>query len=504
MMCENVVKDQKLLTLTHISIFFLTLFAVYMIAGIPFFPEEGKEVMAMEKRPVVRYTPDTPIRTLESHLGETPVMSDVITGKHVEREIKEYHLANGDRFVQQHITCLTDLSEYHPIAAMLPFEGEGILRYYDDDREQWTELSMEEGVYPVETYFLDSDGQHMILVPPQAYEQRENQMLESFPRRNGSMELRRTEDGWLVLFLLTDAPQGTCYESMYLTSDEPLIDWGEAEERWNKYDFTGDHRWTMDGYYYTTPSTYIPTGANYYHRLVSAYLTVDLSEETGRGADDLALVMLDTMCELQNDLGFFPTHGCSQWLQDDYQIGAGFYDTRFNSDLVQALIREYKESGVTRFRDAALTYGEFYRAMAEEQHYTVEGQGWLVWDYWDPEGNLPNHCSLNHQLAEILVLLELYDLSGDTEYEALAHTMLKGILSLGYDWIRYDNNLHYAYLADGSMGMEDYPYLTYNDLFLMREALDDRYGTHDPMLDTLMEFKRYWMNYHGVRDYMTE
>ena len=128
-------------------------------------------------------------------------------------------------------------------------------------------------------------------------------------------------------------------------------------------------------------------------------------------------------------------------------------------------------------------------------------EAWLIWDYDYRNGCLANHCSLNHQIAEILVLYRLFDLTGYEGYETLAQRMLNGILAVGEDWILPDQDLAYAYLSDGSMGMQDYPYLTYNDLFDLRAALDARYGSHEPMLDRLMSAKMSWMEQKGVTGY---
>ena len=159
---------------------------------------------------------------------------------------------------------------------------------------------------------------------------------------------------------------------------------------------------------------------------------------------------------------------------------------------------------IPEFADAAMRYGQYYESMAKTNHYTVSYQGqeaWLVWDYTHPKGCRPNHCSLNHQIAEILVLFQLYDRTGYEGYQDLALLLLNGILAIGTDWILDNQDLAYAYLPDGSLGMQDYPYLTYNDLFDLCQTLDLRYGSHDPLLDALMSAKRQWMDQNNVEGY---
>ncbi|XOS93740.1 hypothetical protein ACLMAB_10050 [Brevibacillus laterosporus] len=57
-----------------------------------------------------------------------------------------------------------------------------------------------------------------------------------------------------------------------------------------------------------------------------------------------------------------------------------------------------------------------------------------------------------------------------------------------------DSNLHYAYMPDGTMGLKDYPYLTYNDLVVVQRVLLIIQGWEDPDLAYLMQMKNNgWM-----------
>jgi len=118
--------------------------------------------------------------------------------------------------------------------------------------------------------------------------------------------------------------------------------------------------------------------------------------------------------------------------------------------------------------------------------------GILVEDYSHPDGNLPTHISLNHQLAEILFLYETRD---PTAIET-AEQMLRGIEDTVQYWIRADKNLHYACYPNGTFGGVDYPYLTYNDLL----ALNTYLGGNES-LERLMEAKRMWMDKNNITEY---
>ena len=420
-------------------------------------------------------------------------------------ERRVYVLPNGDLFYQVRLSFADNTQVEEVTTDVLFFPTETLVRRYDRDSQEWFASPLGPGQIRCGQYHVQYAGGSGLLVGPQTYRQQENQMLEYLPEQDGWFRSSSTDGGW-QLELCTPVTPGAQAEYMYLLSLETLIDWEDPATQilWAAYDFTEENRWCYQGYYYDTPDTYIPSGDQYFHRLPAAYIPAQCGDQEGRACYDLALVMLHVMLELQNDQGFFPTMAGSQWLLEDYGIQAGFYDTRFNSDLVEALLHMDAKHNIPEFADGAIRYGQYYETMAETHHYTLDYQGqeaWLVWDYTHPKGCQPNHCSLNHQIAEILVLFQLYDRTGYEAYEDLALLLLNGILAIGTDWILDDNDLAYAYLPDGSRGMQDYPYLTYNDLFDLCQVLDQRYGSHDPLLDTLMEAKRNWMDRNGVEGY---
>lgn len=63
--------------------------------------------------------------------------------------------------------------------------------------------------------------------------------------------------------------------------------------------------------------------------------------------------MLHVMLELQNARGYFPTRAGSEWLLNDYEISANFYDTRFSTDMAAGLLSAYQAYGIDAFWEAA-------------------------------------------------------------------------------------------------------------------------------------------------------
>jgi hypothetical protein len=79
--------------------------------------------------------------------------------------------------------------------------------------------------------------------------------------------------------------------------------------------------------------------------------------------------------------------------------------------------------------------------------------------------------------------------------------MINGVKITRDRWIMPDGNLEYAYMPDGSMGLVDYDYLTYNDLLNVQEDLVRIKGQGDQDLQILMESKRLWMDRNNVSGY---
>lgn len=254
-----------------------------------------------------------------------------------------------------------------------------------------------------------------------------------------------------------------------------------------------DNRMTIDGYYYRTPADYIPSGDGYFFLNPAAYIAGKLARNTDNpDAHNLSAAMLDIQRSHYNNYGFVPTYPTSSWLSTDYSVAPGFYDTRFNTELADALLTLGRAEGVQSFVDDALRYAAFLNNHALTRSTDDGAGGIFVDDYWHPDGCERTHSSLNHQLAEALFLIK----TENADYTETAYRMIHAVESSANDWIKPDGDLHYARYPDGSFGGADYPYLTYNDLL----ALDGWLGG-SPSLERLMDSKRGWMDAKGITDY---
>lgn len=257
--------------------------------------------------------------------------------------------------------------------------------------------------------------------------------------------------------------------------------------------FGADNRMTIDGYYYRTPADYTPSGDGYFFLNPAAYIAGKLARNTDHpDAHYLAAAMLDIQRSHYNDYGFVPTYSTSNWLSTDYSVAPGFYDTRFNTELADALLTLGRAEGVQSFVDDALRYAAFLNNHALTRSTDDGAGGIFVDDYWHPDGCERTHSSLNHQLSEALFLIK----TENADYTETAYRMIHAVESSACDWIKPDGDLHYARYPDGSFGGADYPYLTYNDLLAL-----DRWLGGSPSLERLMDSKRGWMDAKGITGY---
>ncbi len=413
-----------------------------------------------------------------------------------------YNLSNGDRVVFGRMSAGEKDSAYHMVHSDILNSREGTIWYYDFETSFWKSAPLAEMELGTTCVYIDGEAQDYFIYVPIGYQVLENNSL----RENGSKGyLSVTKEGghWRLRIYGSFLQAGTIcdYSIVRSSGDEQLLNTADENvmKLWSSYCHNGDGRWCYDGYYFPAADTYVPTGNGCLYRCVAAYFakSMEWQAESSRCAADLSVAILDTIALQQNEEGYFPTMSGSTWLQADYGIGPGFYDTRFNSDLL--LIYEHFISRTGGFQQVVSRYFDFYLDFAEQHHYETENGGYLVWDYND--ATQPVHCSLNHQLAEMLILYRFATLLDRPELEEMADRMLLGIEDTCEGWIMENGNLHYCYMDGGVFGKDDYPYLTYNDLYNMQQEFEKMGRGRNEALDRLMEAKLSWMQANGVTGY---
>lgn len=414
-----------------------------------------------------------------------------------------YRFPNGDLYYQEEAVAATGGSR------LAVKSRQCRLRYYDMEEEAWVLMDPDRDWREAQdlqtTVFLSFDNCEMMLCPPMAYRQGENDTLRWQPEEDGAVSVVRvSDDEWEVRAEWPrQAGEETTLYWWTLLSEENLIDWNDPvmKKIWPGLQLTGDTRWCGDGCYNPVPEEYIPNGGDHYFRNPASYIPVKfILVGDCRAADELGVAMLDIIRGNYNEAGFIPMTVQCSWLQEDYGIGAGYFDTRWNTDVAGAFLSAGKRLGIPAFTDTAMRYAAFLGSHVQKNSFNLKGHvksQLMVADYSDSRGNGVNYASLNHQLAELLFLYQ----TGEQEYMEQARRMLEGVKSVGGDWIKSDGNLQYAVLPDGSFTGQDYPYLTYNDLYAVQEWLQDHYGERDPVLDDLMDAKRGWMEKNDISGY---
>lgn len=392
-------------------------------------------------------------------------------------------------------------------------EGEGTVRSYDAGSGKWTVAALSEGILPYGMYFIstgssDDSVSESIFITPQTYEARENGMIEFMSDRSGSLTVSKQDGRYFITVSAPTLKNGMFCDFTALCSEAALVDWNNADnvKKWENYRFTDDNRWCYDGYYYKTPSNYVPSGNGYFYKLPAAHITGKMAKNKDDAASRaFALTMLDVMRDRYTENGYIPSENGSRWLKSEYNIDAGYYDTRFNTDIALAMLNAGENFGAPELIEQAEKYGKFLLSHAANKHYTFGSgayEGWLVDDYWHENGKSKRtHVSLNHHTAEAVFLYRLADASGDEKYAKTAEKMVRGIEYTADKWIMPDGNLYYSYGSDGNMITGDYPYLTYNDLLELQKLYTKRYGAENSAIAKLMTSKLAWMNKNGVTEY---
>lgn len=440
---------------------------------------------------------------LASNSGEISVSDRTFESGILRMRQKTYEFPNGDncRYIR-----FETLSGAQTVRFTEQYAGKsGTYRYYDPVNGNWV-VMMLQGRLPRATVYITIDGADMVLCPPLAYRSVEDGTILAMAENDGCVTVERK--GGCFVFEYEIPLQDAIYADMFrLTSPEQLIDWQNEvmQSIWKGYDLTHDNRFCMDGYYYVTPENYLPSGKDYYWRNPSAYISCKFITTGGsRAAEDLGISMLDMLSQNINKAGYFDSLPVSLWLNKDYDIRGGFFDTRFNCDIFEAYLIAYQKFGIPEFLKYAVDFGGFFASHAENSHFSFvryDFEGWLVEDYAHPEGNKPSHVSLNHQVREIILLYRLSEATNEKGWADLAFRLLEGIRFTADDWIREDSNLNYAHLPDGSYGLADYPYLTYNDLYDLRRVLRAQTGKNDEYIQRLMDAKQLWMDKNGITGY---
>ena len=420
--------------------------------------------------------------------------------------VKEVQFPNGDLYWMKQYEFKSNINR--PLTGQFEIPGKGGTFKYvavEEGQRVWKTIPLQ-GKLPLVAGFVDTTEAHWYISYPTNFIT--NDQFSTLTEVEGAIpvEVTEREEGYTLIYSLQQIA-GTVGEMWATESAEELVPWSEnpnMEPVWSLLDMSREGKWSWNGMHVKTPSTYQPTGSLVYYRFPDNFIARSFVRTGGsRIAENLGWVMLDQAIENQNEQGYWPTGPKSLWLWKDYRIGPHFFDTRFNTDFARLLLDGYAKYGDERFLESSLRYAKWLMNHANTRGYFMRQEeeiGVLVSDYAHPNVHKKTHVSLNHQLSEINYFFDLYRLTHQPYYQTYAKNMLNGIKWTREKWLKKNGDLEYGLLNGVGMG-QDYPYLTYNDLWETQKILEEIYGSRDADLDFLMQVKKKWMDLNNISGY---
>lgn len=467
-------------------------------------PAEPADEPAQTQTPAAPVSLRTPDRTIASKHYSADIYHQTIRKYQASIESTTYEFTDG-----------TLVRAYRAAGAggMCTFldrmvAGSGTVHYYSGSLGRWAEAPLDASEYSCPVIVIEMDsGETYFIALSRTFTPHENGTLEYLPAYDGHLRVTRTKGGFRLQAEGYGLTPGNVADCMILELPQKL-DWSldNCAIAWTRFVQNGDSQWCYDGYYRKTAYNYIPTGDDYYYRCAASYTIRGFVSRAPmcKEAAALSIVTLDIMAQQQNSYGYWATGPGSEWLRGDYGISPGFYDTRFNTDLLEIYITASRKFGMGLFDETMTRYVGFFNQIAASSHITTENDGWLVPDYWCPGEFTTPHTSLNHQAAECLALYHAADVLKRDDLRELADRMLLAIEDTGAGWVMPNHNLYYSILPDGTYLTGDYPYLTYNDLYALRKYLTGFGKEPNETLTMLMDEKLLWMRANGVSGYKTD
>lgn len=348
--------------------------------------------------------------------------------------------------------------------------------------------------------YIDSDSLNCFFSYAGVYERKPYRIREELYDKAAGVSV--TQKG--IVVALPSGGTGSFTEQWGLISKEKLVDWGDkpSVDAIRIADMNRVRKWGGDGQYYALPVGYSPYSAAGFYRnsanhIGNKFITGGCK---GRMFEDYGFVTADTLVRTQNDDGFWATSPLSDWLYKDYKIGAGFFDTRWDTEAALSLLRAYRKYGEPAALEAACKFADFYCGFTSEHSYKTENEGILVYDYgFAPIPGIKTHVSLNHLLNEMNFLLEMHITTENKTYADTAGKILKGIRDTSSSWKNpASGDLYYAYMGEGKYGLTDYPTLTLNDLKYSRSLIKQVFGTEDAAIAKLMAIKEKYLTAHQI------
>lgn len=390
----------------------------------------------------------------------------------------------GNRFELTDFARRDQVHEHHPVSGVDPTTYPiGLLNTFHFDALRWSVMIGRQYVSR-ELVHRYGDG-------------RESRLRELLAERK---ELDISSDGQEIrLTIPLSAPAGVLAEHWLVAAREPLFRDREVLDAWvdkSIEEYLTTNKWyTPDGTFSKLPWSIEPfTRMGYGRHLTNTQEEEALERYRSSGERYFADLVLNAVAVLHRTrdprLGLWLTEYTSTWLKDAYHIGAPYVDTRHNEAVGRFLQEAAHTLGLRALMEADIPYADFLVEQARSGRVIrLAPAAYLLFDYYVPGRSVPTHASLNHSLAEMNYLLEVFRRTGKADYLEVAWGIRRGVEALGERWVRQNGDLWYQVNPDGTLAGSDYVLLTLYDLLEAQERWQAVGQGRSPVFDALIRAK---------------
>lgn len=345
--------------------------------------------------------------------------------------------------------------------------------------------------------YIDSDSLNGFFSYSSVYEKEVNKIRKELYDKAENIQV--TGDG---IRITLPAADNAFSEQWGIISTEKLVDWENesAVDAIKIGDLSRVRKWGGNGQYYFLPYGYAPYSSNGFYRNSANHIGNKYISTAGRFFEDYAYITIDTLTRTQNPEGFWGTDPMAVGLYEKYKVGAGYFDTRWDTEAAFSLLRGYRKFKEPHMLRSAEKFADFYCSFALDNAYVTENKGLLVYDYgFGATPGVKTHVSLNHLVNEMNFLYEMFMTTSNLRYLEVAHKILMGIEDTASSWINPETgDLHYGYFGNGEYGVQDYPTLTLNDLRYAQTLITTLYTKENPAIKNLVETKEKYLIREGI------
>ncbi|RXT03690.1 hypothetical protein [Ammoniphilus sp. CFH 90114] len=376
---------------------------------------------------------------------------------------------------------------------------------YSIGNSTWTEptLLANEGGLPKHSLYFDGEDFSFHANMVNIYEPLGNGVRKEHYEDASPFYYKSTETAKQLTIPLPHL-EGKQVEQWGVVGREGMFKWEDEGQRelMTRANLDRVRKWTPGGVQYIPDPSYVPYEDWSFWVVPAQHVgSKFLLYGDDRFSENFAIMSLEGALHTQNEQGFWYTEPKSSWLEQDYGISEGFYDTRFSTDAAWFLLDGYRKFGDLAYLEAAERYAAFFLEFAETHHDRTRSGGYLVYDYRQGQFDgqiLKTHVSLNHLVAEMNFLYELYLDTKQEAYAEMAEKLHTAVIDTTERWVKpEDGDLWYAYMPDGSYGMKDYMHLTLKDLRYSQELFKRLNKNPDPQFQYLIDVKERYLTKMG-------